>query len=156
MAKKWTSNKKVWQKIKKNIKKDNKHVAEVGFFDKVYKTEKNFGIPVAYIAMINNEGVGVPARDFMYFSDKEFRKGKVFMSLATTLMGEVANGKITKKDALNNWGYVYQEVIEKSIVDWSIPPNSRETEKLKGKNDPLRETDTMLNSVDVRLKRKGG
>lgn len=154
MAKKFTSNKKAWNKMKKNLKSLSKNKADVGFFNTVYTEGKNQGVPVAYIAQINNEGVGVPARDFMYFSLEEFKGGEAFKGVAKSLASEVALGTTGVSNAYYNWGYLLQEVVEDSIRKWSNPPNHPETIKQKGKDDPLRETDTMLNSVKVRVEGK--
>lgn len=150
---KFTSNKKVWNKMKRRLRNSNDVKADVGYFNTVYTTGKNRGTPVAYIAQLNNEGIGVPARDFFHHSIYEFENTKELKQKATYLMSQVAIEKVTKKEAMKIWGQNLKGIVERSITYWVTPPNHESTIREKGKDDPLRETDLMLNSVKVKVRR---
>ena len=51
-------------------------------------------------------------------------------------------------------GPIFVEYMKKSIRDWKTPGNAPATIAAKGFDNPLQETDTMLNAVEFKVQPK--
>ena len=155
MAKpKFTKDTSEWSLIKRRLRKDKQSISDVGFFGKRYGVENN-NLPVAYIAQINNEGISVPPRPFMYKSISDVKKSKHYKELVVRCIRDIADGRMDRKEANTMLGNYLKAVIEQNIEEWANPSNSPKTILLKGRNDPLIDTGTMLGSVEVKTKKTG-
>lgn len=145
----------VWKKVRKNLQDIDKKVTQVGFFDTYYGPE-NDNLPVATVAMWNEEGEGVPMRSFIRAGFIEtLKKSNEFNEQVYYKIGLVAEGKMNINQLLSSLGPELAQIMKQEIIQFSSPRNAPLTISLKGKDDPLRDSDTMLIAVDWKLGNKG-
>lgn len=137
-----------WEAIKKRLRADKNGNAKVGFISDRYGDD-NENLPVAYVAQLNNEGIGNPHRPFFYHAMQNFVESKNTKRIAADLVGAIAAGGMTKQRAVLSLGKFLKAEIERSIDDWTDPPNSEKTIEVKGRDDPLRDSFKMVDSVRV-------
>ena len=146
----------VWKQVRKNLQDLDKKVDQIGFFDTYYGPE-NDNLPVATVAMWNNEGAGIPMRSFMSVDFIEaLKKSADFNEKVCYKLGLVAEGKMNMNQFLASLGPDLVKIMKQVITDFKNPKNAPLTISLKGKDDPLRDSDTMLNSVDWKIGKAGG
>lgn len=157
MTKGYSANTSEWQKIKANIIKAQSKVAQIGFFEGSYYGPENDNLPVATVAMWNEEGDGIPMRSFIRagFIQTLKRSGK-FKAQVTDMFALVAEGKMTMEQFVASIGPELVLAMREEIIKFNDPRNSPYTIAEKGKDDPLRDSDTMLNSVAFKSGIKGG
>lgn len=144
-----------WKRVRKSLQDIDKKVVQVGFFDTYYGPE-NDNLPVATVAMWNEEGEGVPMRSFIRAGFIEtLKKSNEFNEQIYYKIGLVAEGKMNINQLLSSLGPELAQMMKQEIIQFSSPRNARLTISLKGKDDPLRDSDTMLNAVDWKLGNKG-
>lgn len=148
-----------WEKLKKNILKGEGLAVDVGFFDKTYGPE-NDNLPVAQVAAWNNEGhvnggifagTETPPRPFMHYYISQLEKEKKVGQAISKRLQLVLAGRMSWEKFYTSLGAEAVSDLKKVIEQWFYPPNSAATIDMKGFNNPLQETDTMLNSVDSRV-----
>lgn len=150
-----TKDTKIWDQAKKNLKLDSLELS-IGFFpESRYGTENN-NLPVAQVAQWNEEGsLTNPPRSFMRVGfGIPLMKGKYDKQFKASIQ-RITEGKSTFNQEYSFLGKVFVKEMRQSIIDWDTPPNSPRTVSEKGFNDPLRDSDTMLNSVDYKIEKKG-
>lgn len=153
------SNTKVWDQIKKRMLNPKERSVDVGWFS---EAKYDNGIPVAWIALLNEYGYVTSGKYKGYHPPRPFFR-TFWQAYSTTeiatklhiipLVQQVSLGKMT-------WNQLYKEVgdnlvklVKERIVDYKIPRNSPLTISLKGFDDPLIETKTMLNTIRYRISR---
>lgn len=145
--------------LKKRLLAANNITVDVGFFDKTYGPE-NDNLPVAQIAAWTNEGhvnggifagTETPPRPFMHYYVSQLEKEKKAGKAISKRLGLVLSGKMSWEAFYNSLGAEAVSDLKKVIEQWFYPPNSAATINMKGFNNPLQETDTMLNSVEHRI-----
>ncbi|MNQ35947.1 hypothetical protein D3C85_494540 [compost metagenome] len=152
----------VWLKMKKNLQKGQHLATKVGFFDKYYGPE-NDNLSVAQVASWNEEGHNngglfpgsvTPPRPFlrMYIFKLE-QDGKLVQEMAHKIH-LVAIGKMTWTTFYNDLGEEAKNDVKEVIKAWDYPPNGPKTIELKGFNNPLQESDVMLESIEYKIGRK--
>ncbi len=131
-----------WKRIIKALGDDDFEV-DVGFFD-----ERN-----ATVGFFNEFGTReVPERPFMRTAfDRNLPQ---MTALFKKLLGNVADGKTSKRAAGLVLGKKMKKLITDSISSWSTPPNASSTIERKGFNRPLVDTGQMLKSVTFKLKKR--
>ncbi|HQT79437.1 MAG TPA: hypothetical protein PLD10_20530 [Rhodopila sp.] len=109
------------------------------------------GTPVAYIAAIQefgtqnagpNHNVTIPARPFFRTMIAEKRN-----EWGPALGQIIVNVRYDTEAALSQLGEGIQGQLQKSIRDWTQPPNAASTVAEKGFDKPLIDTGHMVNSV---------
>jgi hypothetical protein len=147
---KFTKNTAQWEKVKANLLKNIPEL-NTGFFSGSNYGPENGNLPVAQVAQWNEEGSSDnPPRPFMRVGfGGVLRAGKLDKNIASAIT-RIAEGE-SPMQSLKILGPVFVNEMRQQIIDWDSPPNSPKTVELKGFNDPLRDTDTMLNSVDYRV-----
>ena len=142
----------VWDAMKKNLMRGKDFSVNTGFFDEYYGPE-NDNLPVAYVAKIQEEGLGPPMRSFMRagFMDNNIKEMKWLTPAIKHMISNVALGKMTWNQLYHKLGPIFVEIMKKEIKGWSVPMNAPLTVELKGFNDPLIETGKMLDSVEYRI-----
>lgn len=122
------------QNIMKRLAKITGSSVSAGFFKESSYTRKSGDIPVASVAMWNNNGMGNnPERPF-------FTKGILIgqmsaRGLSEELLGDVVLGNMTTRAYLNAIGTTYQDAIVQAIDSDMPPPNESrywERKMLKG------------------------
>lgn len=107
---------------------------EVGFFeDRKYPD----GEYIAEVARKNNEGYGVPKREFMLSAAE-----KSANQIINKAVRGIAAGK-SEKEVLQTAAGEFQTAIQRRITDLKTPPNSPATIKAKGSSNPLIDTGDM-------------
>lgn len=157
-------NNKEWNKIKRRMTSGGDSiVAKVGFFPESRYGPENDNLPVATVAMWQEEGTrggqnngsGIPARPFMRYTIESLRKGdKDYSNILRREFVRFLDGKITKSKMISELGDYTKDQMKDNIVRWSTPPNSQSTIDRKGFNDPLVESGKMWQSVDSKLGRR--
>lgn len=147
----YRKNNKPWNIIKDRLKKERRGNAKVGFLSDIYDD----GTPVAQVAMLQNEGLGdFPSRPFFYEAMQKIRKSKNYHQTATTLIAAIAAGNMTKLKASQILGEFLKAELILTIDAWTYPPNSPTTIASKGRDDPLRDTFKMVDSVRVEYSKR--
>ena len=144
-------NTKQWDKIVKNLSKDNTYSAQIGFWGNTYPD----GIPVAQVAAWNEEGHmtktgSVPARPFIRLRTFDRHLKHDIIDRYVYYVNYVALGLLTWKQLHDKLGAEIRDRMKQAIIEFDDPPNKPYTVMLKGFNDPLIETRLMLNSVKNR------
>lgn len=103
------------------------------------------------IAVWNEFGTEkIPARPFLR---KTFLKKKsVWLDYSESLVNQILDGKLNRKNALKLMGERMRDDIKKTMVDLKTPKNAPSTIKKKGFDDPLIDTKKLLNAVEYRVK----
>jgi hypothetical protein len=145
-----TKNTAQWDLIKKNLLKNIPEL-NTGFFSNSSYGPENDNLPVAQVAQWNEEGSSTnPTRPFMRVGfGGVLRAGKLDKNIAAAIK-RIADGE-SPMQSLKILGPVFVNEMKQQIIDWDSPSNSPKTIADKGFDDPLRDTDTMLNSVEYRV-----
>lgn len=121
----------------------------IGFFDGEMHPSGN---PVATIALINDVGsITNPPRPFMTVGLKSILRSAAYRKMYADYLRKIVSGKMTPRAAYDQIGKFAVEDLKQLIDDWTNPPNSAKTIAIKGRNDPLVDTGTMLNSVKYKI-----
>lgn len=139
-----------WETIKKTLLKSIPEL-RTGFFSESVYGPENDNLPVAQVARDQEEGtVDIPTRPFIRVGfGGALRSGKLNKEITAVVKSAIAGeGVVAQYKIL---GPVLVKEMRQQIIDWDRPPNSPKTVEQKGFNDPLRDTDTMLNSVDYKI-----
>lgn len=151
------ADKSVWNKMKKNLVKDQSKAVDIGYFEEDSYGPENDYLPVAQVAKWNNEGSETnPMRPFFYtwLDTLEKNQGREFVDNISTWIHMIAMGDLSWEWLYNKIGAQETKKIKELIREWDTPPNSATTIAEKGKNDPLMDTETMLNSTKYKIGRK--
>lgn len=155
------TNDKMWRSMVRNLTKGGDKTSVVGWWNSVHPT----GVPVAQVAQWNEEGhengkgsmfpgTITPSRPFMTkgFLPQVQKVLPEFVSKAH----QVAMGMTTWEKVNHEMGWKLKETLQNVIEAWNNPPNSPLTVSIKGFNNPLIDTGTMLDTVQAKVIRKGG
>lgn len=148
-------NKKPWEQIKKRMLRETKAV-DVGWFS---EARYDNGTPVAFVAMINEYGFYTsgkyrgyhPPRPFFRLMFKAYSDSSVSNLHIIPMIQKVSLGTMTWTAFYKELGDNLVELVKERIIGLKSPPNSPLTISLKGFDDPLIETKTMLNTVRYRI-----
>ena len=113
---------------------------EVGFFA---ESKYPDGTYVANVAAYNNYGTdNIPARPFLdQFSDES----QDMLREHSAITPPVTDGVLTQM------GSELKSGLQSTIREWVEPPNAPRTIAKKGKDDPLVDTELLINSVEYRI-----
>jgi hypothetical protein len=146
--------KSVWNKLKKNLIKDDVEL-RIGFFEGSRYGPENDNLPVAQVAKWNNEGTEkAPPRAFMK-DWADTLKTNMYKSYLNDAVKSIYEGSSTYSAQYQILGPVFREDLQETIERWTTPPNAPLTIELKGFNNPLIDTETMLNSVSWMVAKSG-
>lgn len=102
------------------------------------------GETVAEIGAKHHFGIDVPARPWL---DRGLEKAQPEINRIVQKHGAT----LPLEDVLHMIGTVSQQNIRQYVVDLRTPPNSQETIDRKGSDNPLIDTEKMLNSITYEL-----
>lgn len=138
--------------LQKRMKELKTLEVETGFFPESQYGSENDNLPVAAVAWMQQKGADeYPARPFF---DNTVEDAMVQFHLGRALTEAVKAALLPRgnvRKALIKAGNILKDEVEVSIEDYP-GSNSLSWAAYKGKNDPLSFTDTMLNSVKVKIK----
>lgn len=139
--------------LKRKVEAMRKTSVEVGFFPEDVYGPENDNLPVAAVAQMQQLGAGnYPARPFFNDTlDDRSVISTLVKSLAFAAKNMLCNNGNIRVQLTNAGKYLKYEV-EQSIDNYP-GNNSKWWADFKGKDDPLRYTDKMLNSVKVKIKK---
>ena len=149
-----------WEKLKKNLIKGNGMCVDVGAFQGTNYGPENDNLPVAQVMAWNEEGhtnggifngTETPPRPFMRYYISQLEKEKKMGKAVSKRLQLVLAERMSWEAFYKSLGAEAVSDLKKVIEQWFYPPNSAATIDMKGFNNPLQETDTMLNSVDSRV-----
>lgn len=101
-------------------------------------------------ALFNEFGTRtIPVRSFIRSTFDEERDN--LTRFRDELIPKVLSGRLSIERALRMIGEYFALKVKEKIVLLDSPPNAPSTIRKKGFDDPLRETDAMLNGVEVRV-----
>ena len=107
--------------------------------------EKNPEKPsIIDVAIKNNFGIGVPRREFMAVAAKRWQKE--WQENFEKVQDGMVKGQMDVDKFLNTMGIAGASIISETIRDWTTPPNSPYTIKMKGANNPLVDSGDMKNA----------
>lgn len=129
-------------------KEKGKKTAYVGFFPKsIYPS----GEHIASVAFWNEYGTDtIPPRPFFRTAIADNKK-KWFKIIKDGVKKNESNRALER--ALKEAGHEAVNDVKRSILSWDTPANAPSTIKRKGFNNPLVDTRTMANSVDMELEK---
>jgi len=102
------------------------------------------------VAIKNNFGIGVPRRDFMGVAAQKWQKE--WQDNLEKVQDGMAKGHMDVEKFLHTMGQAGASLISKAIRDWTTPPNSPYTVKMKGSNNPLVDSGDMKNAPRYELR----
>lgn len=143
-----------WNQIKRRLARFDQRSFDVGFFSNSKYGAENDNLPVATVAWMNDQGTStVPPRpfmtvDFKMFVEKSFRSDAKTLFLTLLLQ---KNSPYLKE--LNNIAEKYKNALTRIIYDYE-GSNSDWWAEVKGFDDPLFYTGTMVNSVEFKVKKR--
>lgn len=138
--------------LQKRMKELKTLEVETGFFPESQYGPENDNLPVAAVAWMQQKGADeYPPRPF-FDNTVEDGATRAMLAYKLRLAALVAlSPRGNFKQALMDAGEHLAEEVRFAIKDYP-GSNSPKWAEFKGKNDPLSFTDTMLNSVKVKIK----
>ena len=108
---------------------------------------------ISQVARWNCEGTAtIPARDFLTAAiGKRLTFYRRFM---LSLLKNMLLGRLTAKRAIATLGLRAQNDMKDTIRNWKVPANAASTVRRKGKNDPLVDTELMVDTIKWKVQRE--
>lgn len=131
---------------------DGTHVVTGFFQEDQYGVENDF-LPVAQVAVWNEQGIGVPRREFMRPTIMAHENAAWLSNFALQAVEAAVMGQ-PFKPFLSRLGEEMVGIMEVNIDDYP-GSNSRAWVAIKGFDDPLLYTGKMLSSVKYKIKKRG-
>ena len=151
---------KVWQQMKNNLRKGKSQIS-VGWFEGQNYGPDNGNLPMAQVAQWVEEGHingGIfngthtpprPAIRTLFIP--VIAEADEFVKAALPMIDMVAQGKMTWKRLHEKMAPKVLHIFKYTLKSYTIIPNSPTTVKLKGFNDPWRETGTLIDSARFKV-----
>lgn len=134
-----------YKKFKRELLKLSTKAVKVGTFDP----------KLALIWFWNEKGtIRIPPRPAMQYSIAGFRYVQVQTAIDEAYKAFLSAPNTTK--FLKSVGKAHKQILKKTVIEWASPPNAPRTIKRKGKNDPLRDKDNLLKSIDFKIVNNNG
>lgn len=152
---KLTVDKSVWEKMKKNLRRGDNLEIRLGIFPESMYGPENDNLPVAQVFKWNELGTETapPRPAFRVGFLAPVRKG-MYNSYFRDSLKDILEGKTTFAKEYKILGNMMEKDLKEVIEDWSTPPNAPLTVELKGFNNPLIETEKMLNSIESKVAKR--
>lgn len=142
-------------RIEKETKYLNTHGVIIGIFGENGEKENNGVKVIEYAIWLITGTAFMPPRDFMAHKIKS-REGRMeIIRLQKTLIKKVYKGEITGEQALMQIGIRGVQMIKESITSNDFAPLKPATikRKVRNKENILRDTDELLNSIAFEIVR---
>lgn len=153
----YTKDTRAWELMKKNLLSLNTSDMKIGWFEGQKYGEENSNLPMAHVALLNEEGhkngpdaafpnAITPPRPYVKVGYKDYLKdGRLDQSFSAIII-TVLEGEQTLK-AYKKAAPYFVKGLQKTMDAWDSPPNARLTRELKGFNDPLNKTHALIDNV---------
>lgn len=148
----------VWDRMKKDLLKASGQEVQVGIVEPVHYGSDNDNLSVSQVWQWQEEGVpaqNIPTRPAIRVGFMAPIKKGSYDNYFIESIQRIAEGKSTFKQEYTRIGVQAKADLKKAVAEWDIPPNSPFTVAEKGFNDPLRDSDTLYNSIDFKVDKKG-
>ena len=151
-------NKKVLNKVKRNLAHMDNSSTQTGFFGgkphgKKGNTQATVALWQEYGTEVGRGNSSIPERPFM---STTYLISNGYKGAITKSAREILLGRSTTKTELDKLGREVAKDMQLALWSWSSPPNADSTVKRKGFNYPLVETTTLFNAIKSRTKIVGG
>lgn len=151
------SNTKEWDRIKARLLNEPPRQIDVGWFNDAKYAN---GIPVAWIAMLNEYGYMTTGKYQGYHPPRPFFRS-FLKEYITNVLSDVAPKVALVAEGKMSWPALHAQIgqklvewVRKKIIETNSPHNTPLTISLKGFDDPLIETGKMYDTVRYKLSRK--
>lgn len=147
-----------WNKLKKELLKGSNLEVQVGIVEPANYGSDNDNLSVAQVWQWQEEGLpaqNIPTRPAIRVGFMAPIKKGSYDKLFVDSMQRIASGSSTFKQEYIKIGAQAKVDLKKAVADWDTPPNSPFTVSEKGFNDPLRDSDTLYDSVDFKVANRG-
>ena len=154
-----------WEKIKKSIVELDQNQINLGWFDNNRYGPDNSNLPMAYVANLLEQGhingpdavfpgAITPPRPFMRVGLKGALNAGSNKLQFKYMIEAVLAGQSTLS-VMQKSLPVFEQTLRQVMLDWDSPANSPTTIKLKGFDDPLRNSGELIASVTAKVEKKG-
>lgn len=165
MAFKLKVDKSGWEKLKKNLKELDQSEVQLGWFPENRYGADNNNLPMAYIAKLDEEGhingasslipgAITPPRPFMRVGLRDALKAGPNKQQFKYMIEAITSGQSTLT-VLQKSLPVFEQTLRQVMLDWDTPANSPFTVKMKGFDDPLRNSGELIANVTAKVAKKG-
>ena len=165
MAFKLKVDKSGWEKLKKDLKELDQNEVQLGWFPENRYGADNDNLPMAYVASLNEQGHinGVsslvpgaitPPRPFMRVGLRDALKAGPNKQQFQYMIEAITSGQSTLM-VMQKSLPVFEQTLRQVMLDWDTPPNSPLTVKMKGFDDPLRNSGELIANVTAKVAKKG-
>lgn len=143
----FTKDTKVWVNMKKNLRKGKSQI-NLGWFEGQNYGPENGNLPMAQVAQWVEEGQAWqnqpprPAIRTMFIPT--IAEADEFVKAAIPMIDMVAQGKLTWKKLHEKFAPKMLHLFKYTLNSYNIIPNKPATVKMKGFNDPWRDTGTLI------------
>ena len=152
----FTKDTSVWDKIKKEFLKSQKASVDVGFWPEDRYGPDNGNLQMAQNAQWQNEGVvaaNIPARPFMSVGlGSALRDGKNDAQFKSMVVAVLKGESILTPMKASTSSF--EDTLKDVMYAWKSPMNAPLTVELKNFNDPLIETEQLVQSVKAKVRAK--
>lgn len=158
MSFKLTIDKSAWIKLKKDLIKGSQLEVQVGIVEPTYYGPENDNLSVAQAWDWQESGLpaqNIPTRPAIRVGFMTPIKKGSYDKLFVESMQRISSGNSTFKQEYTKIGTKAKADLKKAVADWDTPPNSPLTVSEKGFNDPLRDSDTLYDSIDFKVANRG-
>ena len=146
----FTKDTRVWNQMKKNLRKGKSQI-NLGWFEGQNYGPENGNLPVAQVAQWVEEGQAWqnqpprPAIRTMFIPT--IAEADEFVKAAIPMIDMVAQGKLTWKKLHEKLAPKMLHLFKYTLNSYNIIPNKPATVKMKGFNDPWRDTGTLIENA---------
>ena len=152
----FTKDTRVWNQMKKNLRKQ-KYQINLGWFEGQNYGAENNNLPMAQVAQWVEEGhingglfagtITPPRPAIRTMFIPTIAEADEFRGRAIPMINDVAIGKMTWKTLHEKLAPSILHLFKYTLKSYSIIPNKPSTVKMKGFNDPWVETGTLIESA---------
>lgn len=155
----------VWNELKSGYDKADTYNLNLGWFEENVYGPDNHNLPMATVAQLAEEGhingptahipgAVTPPRPYMRVGlAAAVNEGQVQQQF-DNMIKAVATGK-SVLTAMQQTAPFFVRTLKKVMNDWDDPANSPLTIKLKGFDDPLRNTGQLIDNITAKVEPKG-
>lgn len=152
----YTKDTKVWEQMKRNLRKGKSQI-NLGWFEGQNYGPENGNLPMAQVAQWVEEGhangglfsgtITPPRPAIRTMFIPTIAEADEFLVKAIPMIDDVAMGRITWKKLHEKLAPTILHLFKYTLKSYNIIPNKASTVRMKGFNDPWVETGTLIKSA---------